>query len=363
MKRILENWEKFINEEVIDEELIAEVSILRNKYPFKALYILGPAGAGKSFLSKQLGIPIEGKFGFKISNPDERIEEVFPIFDISLKFADTGDDPELTQLQQGSRNILKNANMSHAANMAMIANPILFDTTGENSKKISDRITGLTEFGYDVGIIMINVPSEASVSRDAGRDRTVGAKRVKAISQRYQEEVVGGKAYFDLVKGLPNAKILGNTIFPNIYDFRNGKLLQVPTPITPEMLKGTTMDVSFEEARKRFDLIKEDVLAYLSSEVENETGKEILQAMKVLVKASGGKLGQNINDLFVALGDPELAELDEVASAAQSLGNSSKVKELVKKVTGKKVKKSELAFPEIGVATGKRIGSDALEEK
>ncbi len=357
MKLILENWQKFLNEEMIDEELIAEVSILRNKYPFKALYILGPAGAGKSFLSGQLGIPIGGKTGFQISNPDERIETVFPTFDISLKFADMDEDPDLTQLQQGSRNILKNANIGHVANLAMIANPLLFDTTGENTKKISDRIEGLVKLGYDVGIIMINVPTEASVSRDATRERTVGAKRVKAISQRYQKEVVGGKAYFDLVKSLPNAKILGDTIFPNIYDFRNGKLLQVPTPITPEMIKGTSMDISFEDAKQKFSQIREDVLAFISSETENPVGKEILEAMKVLVRASKGKLGQNINDIFVALADPELAELDEVASAARKLISPAKVSSVVKKVTGKKVGKEELPFPEIGAATGKRIGS------
>ena len=34
---------------------LKEASILKNKYPFKAIFVLGPAGAGKSFLSKQIG--------------------------------------------------------------------------------------------------------------------------------------------------------------------------------------------------------------------------------------------------------------------------------------------------------------------
>ena len=35
-------------------ELLDEKSILKNKYPFKAIYIFGPAGAGKSYISANL---------------------------------------------------------------------------------------------------------------------------------------------------------------------------------------------------------------------------------------------------------------------------------------------------------------------
>ena len=43
MKLIFENWRRF--EEV--EQLIQEKSIMKEQHPFKAMYIVGPAGAGK----------------------------------------------------------------------------------------------------------------------------------------------------------------------------------------------------------------------------------------------------------------------------------------------------------------------------
>ena len=37
-------------------ELLDEKSILKNKYPFKAFYIFGPAGSGKTFVQNNLWV-------------------------------------------------------------------------------------------------------------------------------------------------------------------------------------------------------------------------------------------------------------------------------------------------------------------
>ncbi len=60
-------WENFltrIRESYLLESplFIKEASIRKNRYPFKAIFVLGPAGAGKSFLSGQIGIPKDFKF-------------------------------------------------------------------------------------------------------------------------------------------------------------------------------------------------------------------------------------------------------------------------------------------------------------
>ena len=58
-------------------EFLEEASILKNKYPFKAFFMFGPAGSGKGYLLKNLlKMPKE----FKTRNPDEQIEEQFPNF-------------------------------------------------------------------------------------------------------------------------------------------------------------------------------------------------------------------------------------------------------------------------------------------
>ena len=93
-----------------EPEQLEEKSILKNKYPFKAIFIFGPAGAGKSFLSKQIGIPKD----FVVSNPDERIESVFPAFGLSMKFepfekGKEKDADPLAKAQQTAREVLQNA--------------------------------------------------------------------------------------------------------------------------------------------------------------------------------------------------------------------------------------------------------------
>src|SRR3990167_5261373 len=138
-------WKTFLKES--KSETLNEVSILKNKYPFKALYILGPPGAGKTTLQKNIGMPSE----FKISNPDVHIEKIFPLFNISLKFIDSDIDLKkinIELLQQVSRSILQRATVSHTENLLSIASPIIFDTTGENFEKTVKKMINLTKLGY-----------------------------------------------------------------------------------------------------------------------------------------------------------------------------------------------------------------------
>ena len=104
MKLLMENWRTFEQK----EEVIQEKSIMKEKYPFKAIYVVGPAGAGKSYLGSQIGIPGD----FITSNTDARVENVFRAYNIPLKFAGSakGEEPsDLEVLQQNARTILQNA--------------------------------------------------------------------------------------------------------------------------------------------------------------------------------------------------------------------------------------------------------------
>ena len=99
--------------ELVEQHLLQEVSIAKQKHPFKAILMTGPAGAGKTFVSKNLlGIPAYvRKFNL---NPDDIIEYLFPKFDVSLKFAHGKADP-VAHAQKELRNIAKIGTMSKAA--------------------------------------------------------------------------------------------------------------------------------------------------------------------------------------------------------------------------------------------------------
>ena len=96
MKLSLENLKSLIKETVeaqkktmlLEEpQPLEEVALRSNENPFKAIFIFGPAGSGKTFISGKLGIPEE----FITSNPDEDIEAQFGNFGVGLKFADKTD--------------------------------------------------------------------------------------------------------------------------------------------------------------------------------------------------------------------------------------------------------------------------------
>ena len=72
---------------------------LDGQYLFKALFVLGPAGSGKTYLIKnKLNIPYSPKGkntgnSFAYRNPDETIEGVFPEVGLSMQFVKDTFDP------------------------------------------------------------------------------------------------------------------------------------------------------------------------------------------------------------------------------------------------------------------------------
>jgi len=371
----LEEIKKVIKEEVRKSrhsmllespELLDEKSILKNKYPFKAIYIFGPAGSGKSYISKNLlGIPND----FTVSNPDERIEEVFPAFGVSTKFANSeeGGDADLEALQQRSRTILQNASRAHTSNLIGIANPIIFDTTGENVPKMVKRIEALTKLGYDVAIFMVNVPTEASVERDVRRKRTVGASRTAGISQAYQKSVVQGQGYLNALADNQHVTILSD-VYNNIFDLNTGALLTKPTVITPDMLPDDLNPEKNPEAfaneKAKLEQAVSGLQQWVNAPVENPAGQTVLKGMRNLVKKSGGKLGQNLNDLVIAVAKEELQDPD-VLAAAEHLSSLGGVKMVAKKAKGGKTKMAAADSAEqpaiSGAVRGKKsTGDDSI---
>ncbi|MBT5637417.1 MAG: hypothetical protein HOJ16_02460, partial [Candidatus Peribacter sp.] len=215
---------------VLTEQERIDEAINKLKHPFKAIFILGPAGAGKTFFSKQIGVPKE----FETSNPDEKIEAEFGKFGLSLKFATKEEDLDTFEKQQTFREKLQNATQSQTFNWLNQAKPIVFDTTGEDVMKMGVRMEELKTAGYDIGVIMINVPTDVSVETDKKRDRTVG-KKTTDISLQYQKEVKKDRGYFTLLTGKTDGyefmDVLGDDIYGNFFNLSNGEL-RTDIPLT-----------------------------------------------------------------------------------------------------------------------------------
>jgi len=362
-----------------EPELLDEKSILKNKHPFKAFYIFGPAGAGKTFVQNNLlGVPQD----FVTSNPDERIEDVFPTFGISMTFANSeeGGDAELEALQQTSRKILQGAERAHVANLISIANPLIFDTTGEDVPKQAKKIKALSRLGYDIGVMMINVPTDASVERDEERGkkfdakgrqkgRTVGAGRTTQISQDYQKAVVQQRGYYKALDGMPNVTIMTDEVYNNVFNLKTGELLQKPTVITPEMLPPeldpTQNPAALDKEKAKMDQAISRMAEWSTTPVQNPKGQLLLKAMRSLVKKSGGRLGQNMNDLVIAMAKQEFQEDEEILAAAQHLSELGGASVVIKKRKHGDVRKSagaseDAPYLQQAVRGKKEVGDDTI---
>ena len=321
----LEELSKLIREQKEEMDLLKEVSIFKNKHPLKALYIFGPAGAGKSFMSDMIVVPPD----FVSLNTDEGVERDFKKLGISLKFA--SHEPEegetesaLEMIQQQARKISQNAASRHGFNLINSATPIIFDTTGENVDKMSGRIRAISSLGYDVAVLLVNVPTHVSVAADQGRDRTVGMKRTSCISKEFQE---GVHKYFSNLSRLGNVTILGNEMYHNLYNLRKEFYGDLNTGVTQEDVdcvrtpNGDAYDITY--AANLLQKIQADFGDWVKNRAPlNKDGQAVYQAMRYLVKNSGGLMGQYLTDLPLAYQGG--VDNDVLAAGAEVVGDAQK---------------------------------------
>jgi len=296
----IDDLRKLIQEVKLREAL--KSGIKQIEHPFKAFFILGPAGSGKTFI-KNAALKLPNSF---VSvNTDEAIEKVFPKFGLTLKFAE-GD----VQKKQEVRKLLQQAVSDKTKRKINQALPILFDTTGENTDKIKTIMRSLVDIGYDVGVFMINVPPDFSVEADQNRPRTVGADLTRQISNNYQKEIVDQGAYAQM-QGERGITILNPNPYPNIFDLRDGSLrpefdqsmlsddrLELKGGEEPESIRNPFKGASWEKAKGILEDSKEKLQSWLSDrDPQNATGKEILKALEYVQDQGVADYGDQITDL------------------------------------------------------------------
>ena len=303
---------KLIQEIKLQEALKSGVKQI--EHPFKAFFILGPAGAGKTTLKDLLGLPNS----FVPINTDEAIEKVFPKFGLSLRFPEGDVDKK-----QEVRKLLQQAISDKTKRKINQALPLLFDTTGENPDKMKKIMRQLVDIGYDVAVFMINVPPDFSVYTDKkrgeegegkyGEGRTVGPIRVRQIANDYQKKVVDQGVYAQM-DGERGITILNLNPYPNLFRLDTGELrknidpgvlrdreLSIEDPEgkeSPEKMINPFQGVTLEKSKPIFDAAKEKLQAWVSDrDPQNPTGREILRALEYIQDQGIADYGDQITDL------------------------------------------------------------------
>ena len=132
----------------------------------QAIFLAGPAGAGKSFISKSLPLS-----KFQVINVDDTYEELLKASGMGMKQKDF--DPE--QLSQAAK-LMGQAQKTTKEKYAKVLenlNDIIIDGTGAASRPLLKKKAELETLGYETMMIMIYVSPMTSLERNANRDRSL----------------------------------------------------------------------------------------------------------------------------------------------------------------------------------------------
>jgi len=132
----------------------------------KAIFLAGPAGSGKSYISSQL-IPNT----FEVINSDDTYEELLKASGIGLKQKDFTPDQlsQASKLQAQARKVTQDK----LAKSIEDKNNIVIDGTGAASGPVLKKKQQLEDLGYETLMLMIYVSPLTSLERNQQRDRSL----------------------------------------------------------------------------------------------------------------------------------------------------------------------------------------------
>jgi cytidylate kinase len=186
---------------------------------FKAIFLAGGPGSGKSFVAGELvGIP-KGGFskmdmsfapsGVKLVNSDPEFEYFLKKAGVDPKDLGNLSDKEFEQLtkpadspREKAKKVKKSREKLYMAGRL----GLVIDGTGDDYNKIKKKREELIRLGYDTYMIFINTSLEVAQQRNAQRDRKLPEKMVDKIWKDVQKNM--GK-FQGLFKA--NFKIIDNS--------------------------------------------------------------------------------------------------------------------------------------------------------
>ena len=163
------NFSQFINEGVDDPAI------------FKAVFLAGGPGSGKSFIVGKTGLPV---LGFKVVNSDDAFENAMQKAGKAMTpdeiFSDEG------QQIRGRAKALtgKKQTMYIKGRLGLV-----IDGTGKDFAKVKRQAKVLQDLGYDTAMIFVNTDLETAIERDKARDRSVGEKEVTQMWKDVQRNI------------------------------------------------------------------------------------------------------------------------------------------------------------------------------
>jgi shikimate kinase len=165
---------------------------------FKAFFLAGGPGSGKSFVARNV---FTGT-GLKFVNSDTFFERSLKNAGLSLTLPDE---------EQYFRDMLRTQAKARAENQASLYVQgrlgLVIDSTGRDYNVIHNQASQLKQLGYDCYMIFVNTSLEVALERNAKRERTVPEYITKTSWQSVQNNIGKFQNFF----GMENFIVVDNS--------------------------------------------------------------------------------------------------------------------------------------------------------
>ena len=166
---------------------------------FKAVFLAGGPGSGKSFVANKM---LSGT-GLKSVNSDEIYEYLAQKQDLDLGDPDVVASPQGQETRDRAKALTKKReNMYLDGRLGLI-----IDGTGKDVVKVSQASKALREFGYDTMMLFVNTSEDVAQQRNTQRARSVPTEMVSKMWRQVQENIMKFQQLF----GAANFHVVDNS--------------------------------------------------------------------------------------------------------------------------------------------------------
>lgn len=160
-------------------ELVPLLEGIHDPATFKAVFVVGGPGSGKSYIVDRVGLRA---LGFVSVNSDEALTHLMHKAHLSLKMP-----PEEEGRREAVRRRAKEVT-AHKFRHALDGRlGLIIDGTGEDYTKVESLVENLKELGYKCYMIFVNTNLETALERNERRERSVPTHIVERKWQGAQD--------------------------------------------------------------------------------------------------------------------------------------------------------------------------------
>ena len=148
---------------------------------FKAVFLAGGPGSGKSFIVGKTGLPA---LGFRVVNSDDALENALQKAGLT-----TTPDDIFSVKGQELRGKAKKLTAKKQEIYIKGRLGLVIDGTGKDFNKVQRQAKALEGIGYDTAMIYVNTDLETALQRNRDRDRTLPDDEVESMWKTVQKNI------------------------------------------------------------------------------------------------------------------------------------------------------------------------------